>query len=274
MKHYIMVGVLALSLFFATQYARGELWFQDREVHVVATTAPAAPWSWHGSVEPGATVRVVGVNGPIEAHRADGDEVEVEALRKGRNAAERIRIAVVEHSGGVTVCALYPTRRAEPSCTAEGPTQQSVRAANLSVTFRVGVPDGVAFIARTVNGAVTAEGLAGNVEAKSVNGSITIGTDGRAEASTVNGAIRASVGVVDDFGELAFRTTNGSITLTLPENVDAEFDGGTTSGSIRSDFPLEVTGRYGPKRLSGVLGSGGDHILLRSVNGSIRILHR
>ena len=48
----------------------------------------------------------------------------------------------------------------------------------MNVDFVVKVPAGVRLVARTVNGAVEASGLTGDVDAETVNGSVKIETSG------------------------------------------------------------------------------------------------
>ena len=60
---------------------------------------------------------------------------------------------------------------------------------DVKVDFTVIVPAGVAFVGRTVNGGVKAIDLTGDVEARTVNGNITLATGGYARAKTVNGSI-------------------------------------------------------------------------------------
>jgi len=43
------------------------------------------------------------------------------------------------------------------------------------------------------------------------------------------------------------------------------------NGSIETDFPLTVTGRLGPRRVTGTIGNGGRRLALETVNGSIRL---
>ena len=45
----------------------------------------------------------------------------------------------------------------------------------------------------------------------------------------------------------------------------------TVNGGIESDFPLTVTGRFGPRRVSGTIGGGGRDLRLETVNGGIHI---
>src|SRR5947199_162411 len=108
-----------------------------------------------------------------------------------------------------------------------------------------------------VNGDVPAADLSSDVQANTVNGSIRISTAGYAEAQTVNGEIVASLGRATWSDALEFRTVNGGITLDLPVGLSTEVRATTVNGDIQTDFPLMVTGRLGPRRLHGPIGSGG-----------------
>src|SRR5205807_703567 len=58
-------------------------------------------------------------------------------------------------------------------------------------------------------------------------------------------------------------------TVTVPKGV--EFDGQTVNGDIDSDFPMTVSGKFGPRRVRATIGSGGRTLELKTVNGSIRL---
>jgi hypothetical protein len=239
----------------------------------------AQDFEWKGSVQPGDHIEVVGVLGDVTAVASNGNEVEVTAtIREHRRGnAEDIDIEVIEHGGGVTICAMYPTpRRADRDneCRPDGRTRNNTNDIDVSVHFTVHVPSGVDFVGRTVNGDVQVESLSGDVEAHSVNGDVDVSTSGLAQASTVNGSIRAQVGRADWDGSLEFETVNGSITVELPDGVGADVTAATVNGGIETDFPLTVRGRFSSKRISGIIGEGGRRLWLETVNGSIRILRR
>ena len=91
------------------------------------------------------------------------------------------------------------------------------------------------------------------------------------EAVTVNGSIYASMGRADWTDGVDFHTVNGGITLELPATFSAEVRASTVNGDIETDFPLTVTGRFGPRHLRGTVGTGGRDLDLNTVNGSIRL---
>jgi DUF4097 and DUF4098 domain-containing protein YvlB len=69
---------------------------------------------------------------------------------------------------------------------------------------------------------------------------------------------------------VSLRTTNGAITLRLPEGTNASIDARTSNGAIRSDLPVTI-GSSSRNRLQGTLGRGGPTIEMRTTNGAIRL---
>ncbi len=242
----------------------------------VASPASSSDFAWQGRVAPGRTLEVKGVNGGIVALAASGDEAEVTAEKTARRSdLEGVAVKVVEHEGGVTVCAVYPSSAGRPNeCRPGEEGRMSVRDNDVKVAFRVRVPAGVRFVGRTVNGAIAANDLSADVEAYSVNGGVEVSTAGVARAETVNGSVTASMGRADWSGSLELKTVNGSIEVTLPAGAGAEVEARTVNGSIESDHPLTATGRLSRRRLSGTIGGGGRQLALETVNGAIALRRR
>jgi hypothetical protein len=242
----------------------------------LATGANAQqPFTWQGSLAAGRTIEIANVNGDVVA--VAGSQLRVTAHKSARRSnPDDVEIRVVEHADGVTICAVYPAPqgRAPNECRPGGGGSNVSRDNDVTVQFRVEVPAGVAFVGRSTNGAVTATGLDSDVRASTTNGGITVSTSGLARASTTNGAIEVSMGRADWTGELAFATTNGTITLTLPASAGADVTAETTNGTIASDFPITVSGRFSRTRLSGTFGDGGRGLRLATTNGDIQIRRR
>jgi len=229
-------------------------------------------FQWRGRIAAGKTLEIIGVNGSIDA-RAGSGEVSVTAVKGARRSdPDDVKIEVVEHAGGVTICAVYPSRRdRENECAAGGKGRNDTRNNDTYVNWTIRVPEGVRFAGRTVNGEVTARGLTAPAEAHSVNGSVTLETTSWGEATTVNGSIDARLGRASWNGDLEFSTVNGSITIDLPDSPDLEVDASTVNGSMNTDFPLTIRGRWGPRRMSGTIGQGGRSLSLSSVNGNMSL---
>jgi putative adhesin len=239
-----------------------------------ASLARAQDFTWEGRVAQGQAVEVKGTNGDVKAGPAAGDRVEVTAVKKARRSdPASVQVQVVEHAGGVTICAVYPTPagQAPNECRPGERGRMSVQDNDVNVSFTVRVPAGVRFIGRSVNGAIDADGLTGDVEAHTVNGGVRVSTAGTVQAETVNGSITATVGRANGTAALRFKTVNGSIAVDLPASASAEVRAATVNGDIQSDFPLAGQTRVSRRRLSGTIGGGGRPLELDTVNGSIRI---
>ena len=234
--------------------------------------AAQTEFHWKGRIAAGKAIEIKGVNGDVRAVAGSGETEVTAAKHAHRSDPDEVKIEVVEHEDGVTICAVYPSDgRRENRCGSGEGGHMSVRDNDVRVDFTVRVPAGVKFIGNTVNGEVEAGGLASDVAANTVNGGIRISTSGSAEAHTVNGSIVASIGRADWSDALEFRTVNGGITLDLPANLSTEVRAETVNGDIVTDFPLVVTGRLGPRRVHGTIGSGGRQLALATVNGSIKL---
>jgi hypothetical protein len=234
----------------------------------------AQDFKWSGAVPAGQTLEIKGITGGIRAQAASGAEALVTAVKTARKSEpESVKIEVIKHDGGVTICAVYPSKRStRPNVCTPGPdSHQEVQDNDVSVKFTVLVPAGVRFAGTTVNGGVDADGLDGPVSLSTVNGSVSLAIRGGGEATTVNGGITASLGRADWKDELAFTTVNGNITLTLPASLSTELEASTVNGAIDSDFPLLVRGKISPRKITGTIGSGGRELKLSTVNGSIRL---
>jgi Toastrack DUF4097 len=236
--------------------------------------ASAQDFQWHGAIARGQAIEIKGVNGDVRAEPSGSNEVDVVAVKRGhRDSPDSVRIDVVPHAGGVTICAVYPSRDGQKpnECLPGDAGRMNVQNNDVSVRFTVRVPAGVALIGKTVNGEIEAMRLNGDVTLATVNGSVTFSTTGGGRASTVNGSIRGEMGRADWSNTLNMATVNGSITLTLPPDLNTDVKATTVNGDISSDFPMTVSGRISRRRVEGTIGGGGRLLSLDSVNGSITL---
>lgn len=240
----------------------GDRWSDRDRVH-------AEPFHWSGRLASGKTLEVRGINGAIEAELASGNEVSVDADRSARKSdPDEVKIEVVERRDGVLICARYP-RPDGGLNDCDDHDGQRVRDNDVVVKYRIKVPAGVSLVARTVNGAISIHGLKSDARVSTVNGSVSVSTQGTASASTVNGSVQVRIGS-DLRDDLEFSTVNGRVVVEMPKGVNADVRGSTVHGSIRTEFPLTVKGRrWGNRRVEGTLGRGGHDLLLTTVNGSI-----
>ncbi|MSR06416.1 MAG: hypothetical protein EXR93_05000 [Gemmatimonadetes bacterium] len=231
-------------------------------------------FTWKGRLAKGKTIEIRGIRGAMRAELATGPDVEVSAIKTARRSdPEEVRIEVVEHEGGATICAIYPARRGKPDneCRPGGGGDNSSENNDVEVRFSIKVPAGVRFAGTTVLGDVTARDLKSDLELRTVNGGIDGTTTGYAEATTVNGSIDLVMGSAGWPRHLEYRTVNGGITIQVPDGIKADVEAQTVNGDIESDFPLTVSGRFGPRKLSGTIAGGGPLLSMRTVNGSIEL---
>jgi Toastrack DUF4097 len=251
--------------------------FATTSPHATASGQASSPQQWRGAIQPGNVIEVKGVNGGITASAAAGAEAEVSAVMRARRSnPQDVRIDIVPHGGGVTICAVYPSEEGRPpnECQPGDGGRMNVRDNDVTVAFTVRVPAGVHFVGKTVNGDVAADSLAGPVSLKTVNGEATFSTSSYGEASSVNGSIRGTLGSSQWTETLNFKSVNGSITLDLPSDASTDVNATTVNGTISTDFPITVLGRMNPRRLSGTIGGGGRSLEVETVNGSVTLRRR
>jgi hypothetical protein len=223
----------------------------------------------------GGEVSVENVNGAVVVDTWDRPEVRVRATKKARAGSEeaaaeamaRLQVDVVESSDRLRI----KTRHAG----SQGGFFSWLRgqSSNASISYRLTVPRGIHLDARTVNGAITLNGVDGVVEASTTNGSIKVdGARGRLDASTTNGSIKVAMLEVSADAELDFSTTNGSVTIALPADVQTDLRLRTTNGGITVDLPLDEVAERSRRRLDATLNGGGGSLRVVTTNGGIRIV--
>jgi len=235
---------------------------------------------WQGKLAPDQTVAVMNVTGSIKAEPATGDQLEITATKSGMDADE-VRVELIQNSEGVTVCALFPTgiEGTQNSCEAGRHSHSNNNGPHEArVDFKILIPRNLRFYAVNVNGDIRAEGLGRHAEVTSVNGDVHVSTSDVAEAKTVNGDVEARMGKSDWDGTLEFSSVNGSITLEMPANLNANLNFAALNGDMETDFPMtmksEHRSNFGPGvKISGQIGNGGHQLEVKTVNGSLE-LHR
>ena len=146
---------------------------------VAAAPAMAQDFRWTGKLAQGKTLEVRGVNGDVDATLASGSDIEVTAVKRGRDDdPAEVKVEVVEHGDGVTICAVYPDRRGRNRCAPGNGYKMNTEDNDVSVHFTVRLPAGVKLDAHTVNGSVEADGLRSDIEVATVNGEVQASTTG------------------------------------------------------------------------------------------------
>jgi Putative adhesin len=255
--------------------AAGAVYVPRAGAQVVQQGDTSREFHWSGAVASGHWLRVRNLSGSIHVEPASGSDVVVDAKKRWRHGdPSDVRIIVdrVGSDGDVTICALWGT---ESTCDEEGYHSHrhhhwDDEDNDVEVEFTVQLPKGVNIGTSTVNGGVSVDGATGKVEASAVNGSVEASTlGGPVEASTVNGDVEVHMQSTSDAQNLDYSTVNGSVTVYLPTQLNADIEMSTVNGSFHSDYPLAVSGRIDPHHLHATVGNGGPRVHCSTVNGSI-----
>ena len=217
----------------------------------------------------GSLLELSNTNGDVDITTWDRAEIQIEAYKKvkasngdrARQAFEDLEVNIHESSAGVSVETEYPKSKSGWW----GNVSSSVR-------YSIRVPQRADLVIETVNGKVFIEGVHGRIDLETTNGGVKAeDAGGSVTARTTNGGIDIELREFKADEDMDFRTTNGSITLTLPSDIQANLSARTTNGSVQTDFPITVQGTFRKNRLEGEINGGGASIELKTTNGSIRI---
>jgi len=248
-------------------------------------------WRWDGRVDAGRWMNVFNVNGTVDFAPSTDNMVHLVAEKRSNGRVMHdIHYEVVQSGGNVTICAIWNnSSRCEDGGTSSirrnGHNEnhssvkitvqvpRAVRVGAHSVNGGVSVRDvGAEVRANSVNGGVRVHNAGGPVHAGTVNGGVDVNTAaGPVTAETVNGNVDARMASLQGDDDMSFKTVNGSISIYVPAGFDANFRFDTVSGGIDSDFPMTLSGRWGPRHASGTIGKGGRDLRASNVNGSIEL---
>ncbi|HJT16980.1 MAG TPA: DUF4097 family beta strand repeat-containing protein [Thermoanaerobaculia bacterium] len=141
----------------------------------------------------------------------------------------------------------------------------------ITINYDLHVPPQVALQLVTVNGKITTHGIAGEMNAKTVNGAMDIESTGTNEVSakTVNGRIAAKF--LQDFHGAKLGTVNGRVTCALPAGASFFGDFTQINGDFEAAFPLNIHSHPGSRRVSGEVNGGRYPLKISTVNGDITV---
>ena len=125
----------------------------------------------------------------------------------------------------------------------------------------------------TMNGGIALADVRGDVDFRAVNGGVhLVGMAGHVTGRTTNGGLHVELdGRHWDGDGLDVETTNGGVTIEVPDDYSARLETGTVNGGIDLGFALTVRGRIG-RRLATTLGEGGATVRAVTTNGGVRIV--
>jgi len=141
-----------------------------------------------------------------------------------------------------------------------------------SVNYRLLVPRQLAVDLNSTNGGIDIANLEGEIRFDTTNGGVDLkNLAGDVRGSTTNGGLDITLGGKSWRGQgLDAETTNGGVTLRIPEHYAAHLETGTVNGGISLNFPITIQGDI-KNRLSTDLNGGGPTIRAETTNGGVQV---
>ncbi len=125
----------------------------------------------------------------------------------------------------------------------------------------------------TVNGTLRIAGVENVEDLHTVNGNIEVfEAGGTVHAHTTNGNVHLELAHLPDKTGATAETTNGSLVLAVPSDMQADIEARCLNGNFHSELPMTMESNQRPREIHGKLGRGGAPIHLRTVNGGIRVV--
>ncbi len=228
-----------------------------------ATAANAQDFQRSFPIGAGGSIAVKNVSGNIRVTGSNGNAVVVNAWKEGPDRD----LAEIEDQSGpnqVDLRVRYPER-----CNCDA-----------SVRIEVQVPRSINYEFNpisSVSGDVEVSGVSGQIRAKSVSGNVRVkDIIGAVSASSVSGNVDTLVSRLEGSGDMKFSSVSGNVEVKVPGNLDAQIEMSTMSGSLRTEFPIEVhEKRHGPgQSASGRVGAGARKRSITSVSGNVTLAHQ
>ena len=145
------------------------------------------------------------------------------------------------------------------------------------MSYRINVPRRTDLDLNASNGGITISGVSGNLRFDTTNGGVRLADlGGRVNGRHANGGLTVDLSGDRWDGEgIDVETSNGGVTLAIPDNYNAELEARTINGGLRIDFPITIQGELSARRgITTTLGSGGPTVRVRTNNGGLKIGRR
>ncbi len=210
-------------------------------------------------IAPEGSIRIATISGDVRIQGYDGSEVVAEGFRVGR---DRERVEILDRSGTdhVDLGVHYQAGNGDAS-----------------INFVVKVPRSISYNfsdIRSVSGSVHLSDVTGHVSARSVSGSVEIkNVTGIVSADSTSGNVDVVLRQIEGTGDMRFSSISGSVAVKAPANLNAYVSMSTLSGTLTTDFPIDIQERrYAPGRSArGRLGTGACSIRITSVSGRVSL---
>jgi len=125
----------------------------------------------------------------------------------------------------------------------------------------------------SVSGDIHVSRVRGSVEAEVVSGSVKlleISEAQKVSAKSISGTVEYR-GQVLPGGVYRLSSHSGEVRLFLPADSSFDLEASSFSGTVTTDFPVQVIGKLNGKTIQGRVGKGGADVLAKAFSGSVEI---
>jgi hypothetical protein len=245
---------------------------------------------------PGGTISVSNVSGQISITGYNGSVVTVAAFREGPDK-DLVQIQDQSSPGHVSLTVQYPSggsSNASVRFVIQVPRTSSYEFDSLkSASGDIQVTDVTGDIkTKTASGEITIQQVTGNVQASAASGDIKItqvagtvtasaasgdvtatGISGAASATTASGDVDVELTGVSGSGDMKFSSASGDVRVKAPAQLSAQVEMSTASGSIKTDFPLNIQDLdHHGKKASGQVGTGAIKLKISAASGDVQLI--
>ena len=213
------------------------------------------------SIPANGSINIRNVSGNIVITGYDGDAISVSAYKEGRDR-EMVEIEDTSTASRVDLAARYPS---ECNC-------------NVDVRFELRVPRNLGYNfdqISTASGDINVSGVRGEMRLSTASGNVEVkDVAGEVNARTASGDVEVQINSLEGSGNMKFSSASGDVHVRLPSTLDADVRMTSISGSVETDFPLEVRRpRYGPgSNARGRLGNGSRLLQISSASGDVSLM--
>lgn len=224
-------------------------------------TAAAQDFQKTYTIAAGGSINIRNVSGDIEVTGYDGNAVMVSATKQGRDR-DMVEIEDLSSANRVDLQARYADH-----CNC-----------NVDVKFEVRVPRSINYSfdqISTASGNIEVSGTRGQMRASTASGDVRVkDVSGEVNARSASGDVEVEINSLEGTGDMKFASASGDVHVRLPASLDADVKMSTISGSVETDFPIEVRRpRYGPgSNARGRLGAGSRTLQITSASGDVSLM--
>jgi Toastrack DUF4097 len=224
-------------------------------------TATAQDFQKTYRIPAGGSINIRNVSGNISITGYEGDAISVAAYKNGSDR-EMVEVEDLSNAGRLDLEARYP---ADCNC-------------NAGVRFELRVPRSTNYSfdqITTASGDISVNGIRGQVRVATASGDVEVkDVAGEVSAKSASGDVDVEISSLEGTGDMKFASASGDVSVRLPASLDADVRLSTISGTVKTDFPIEVRQpRYGPgSSARGRLGGGTRNLQITSASGDVSLM--